>query len=143
MHDLVKISEKAEKEIGKIAEKPTLSLSDIEAACKAVDLMKKIEETMAIRNENSMMNEDDMYGYGRSSYGYGEGTHRYGKRYMRGSESRNYSTGQNAYRGIDYAYASEKDQMVDKLESMMTSSGNEQYRQIIAECVDRINRSSN
>lgn len=135
MHELIKISEKAENEIGKIANKAELTLADIEAACKAVDLIKKIEETLVLRNEASYDNSE-MYGnYGRT-YG------RYGTNYYMGNG--NYrSSAQNSYRGIDYGHGSEKEKLVDKLETMMATSGNEQYRQLIAETVDRINRLGN
>ena len=132
MHKLVELSEKAEAEVGKIANKPELSLVYIEAACKAVKLMKEIEEVLAMRN-GSMMEEDEIGMYGRRRPSRMYGTSSYGG-HMR-----------NNYKGIDYDrnyYASEKDMMIDKLENMMSTSGNEQHRQIIAEAVDRLNRTS-
>ena len=128
MHQLVELSEKVEKEVGKIASKNDLSLVDIEAACKAVKLMKEIEEVLAMRE--GAFEDTDMYGRTMP------------KRY--GTNSRNYHASRaNSYRGIDYGmnyYGSDKDALVDKLESMMASSSNEHYRQIIAETVDKINR---
>ena len=133
MHELVRISEKVEKEIGKIADKPALTMADIEAVCKAVDVMEKIEKTLMLREESMEREEPEMYG--RQRYG----MTRYGNQPDRYS-SRNRQYG---YYGTDYNRMSEKDQMIDKLESMMASSGNEQHRQVIAECVDRINRLGN
>lgn len=135
MHKLVELSEKAEAEVGKIANKSDLSLVDIEAACKAVKLMKEIEEVLAMRN-SSMMEDDMMYQRSMPSRMYKDSY---------SSMPRNHYgvSSHNNYRGIDYGHGTEKDMMVDKLENMMTSSGNEQHRQIIAEAVDRINRLGN
>lgn len=128
MHKLVELSEKAEREVGKIANKNELTLVDIEAACKAVKLIKEIEEVLAMRDAAGM-EDTNMYGRRGSSMRYGS----------RGY----YSSNPNSYRGIDYGngyYTGDKEMLVNKLETMMASSGNEQYRQIIAEAVDRINR---
>ena len=141
MHELVRASEKVEKEIGRIADKQDLSMADIEALCKAVGLIEKIEKTLAIR-DGMVEGEDDMM-YGRS-YGrtYMPNGRRYGTSYSNnGMYYRD--AGPNNYRGIDYSHGSEKEIMVDKLETMMTSSGNEKYRQAIAEAIERINRLGN
>lgn len=127
MHKLVELSEKVEKEVGKIANKPELSLVDIEAACKAVKLMKEIEEVLSYRADSTM--EEDMYG--RSYYR---------------SMPRHYGTSRNNmnhYKGINYGHNNEHNAMIDRLESMMASSNNEQYREIIAEAVDKMNRVGN
>ena len=141
MHKLIELSEKVEAEVGKIASKPELSLVDIEAACKAVELMKKIEETLEYKINSSMMDEEEMYG--RRGYGdYGRSRRGSNGRYRRSSGNQ-YGYGasyMDGYHGMRYGVGSDKEMMIENLETMMASSNNEQVRQIIAETVDRINR---
>ena len=133
IYELDRMEEKALKEVVKLADKSDTTLVDIEAATKAVKLIKKIEEVKQLCSEGMM---DDMYAYD-GGYSYMNGN----SRTPRMTRTRGYRTQgtTNAYRNGSYSRHDERETMLDKLEDMMANSNNEQVRKIISESIERIN----
>lgn len=135
LEDLKKI---LEHEVEKVSKKSDISLQEVEAMYKVVDILKDIETIEAMQDYG----EEEEYsnrGYSRRGYAYDDDMS-----YRRGRDSRTgryVSRDGGYYRGGSYrGYSMDeaKDHMMQKLEEAMNGATNERERQAIMQCMDKL-----
>lgn len=137
MKALEELKELLEKEVEKIARKGEISLAEVEAMYKVVDIIKDIGEIEEM--EGGEEEEYSNRGYARRGYSgrrsYGGGSYRRG----RDSNGRYVSREGGSYRSYrGYSMEEAKDEMMSRLEEAMNSATNERERQAIMQCMDKL-----
>lgn len=121
-HDLKKM---LEDELEKIVKQDTMTPQDLEGAYKAIDILKDIETIMAMREAYP-----NSYDSGRSMSNYYD----MDESYARGRDSR------GRYMSRAYSRHSEKERMIDKLETMYDMTSDTETRRAIDECIAKLER---
>lgn len=136
-----------ESELDKIVKKGDLTPNELEAAKKAVCLVKEIQEV----KEMKMGSEEGYLERGGNSYYYpmyfnrGNSSGRYGAINLANSRyNRDMRGGRSSYDHNTYddgrSGHSIQDRMVDRLESMMDEAASDYERQTITEWIEKLNR---
>lgn len=137
MKGLEELKELLEKEVEKITRKGEISIAEVEAMYKVVDIIKDIGEI-----EEMEGGEDEEYSNrsyarrgnsGRRSYGGGS------YRRSRDMSGRYVSRDDGSYRSYrGYSMEGARDEMMSRLEEAMNSATNERERQAIMQCMDKL-----
>ena len=154
MKALYDLKEILEDEIKQMTKKGDITPQELENAYKATDIIKDIETIKAMKEAGEQGMYSQAYDYARDGGSYdgnysqrmynsynsydnsyarrgrdGDGDGRY-------SEAGSYNRGN--YNSRDYSRHSEKEMMIDNLESMMKSAKSEKEREAIRQCIQKL-----
>ena len=116
------------QEHDEIARKPEMSAGDLETVHKLTDTIKNIDK-ICMMEESDYSQIGDWEMEGRGSYGRGNSYAR-----ARDSKGRYMSNTRTAR----YSRSGAKEMMVDQLEEMLESAGNDKERNAIRRCIEQI-----
>ena len=154
MEYIEKIKKKLCAELEKFAMKPDLTVADLEKIHKLTDTVKNLDKIQMLEEDGEGYSEarggypysydDDMMyserrGRGRNAKRDSMGRYSSeGGSYDYSEDGNSYRRGRSSYDG-DASYAGAKDHMMNKLGEMMTSA-NEDEREILKDCMKRLER---
>lgn len=128
MKVLYAINDKLEEELKRICKKDEMSISDLDAAYKMVDVIKDVTTIEAMLNS-------ERNGYSGTYYDDYSGTNSYNS-YARGRDSRGRYTSRD---GMPNGYSGHaNEEMMDRLRSMARNARSEEERQNYMSIMDRM-----
>lgn len=145
MEYIEKIKKMLCRELEKFSMKAELNVTDLEKIHKLSDTIKNLDKIKLLSEEEEGYSEARM-GRGGSRYSYDDEM-MYSERRGRGRSAKRDSMGRYSseggyaedYRGGMYSYDDAKDHMMNKLGEMM-SSANEDEREILKDCMRKLER---
>ena len=159
MKALYDLKEILEDEVKNMTKKGDITPQELEHAYKITDILKDIETIKAMKEASE--SEKYSYEYSRDGSSYNDGySQRYSMDYSQARRGRDgdsdgrYSEDNSYYRGRDargrytsrdggsyddYSRHSEKERMIEKLETMMKSTQSDKEKDAIRQCIDKLN----
>lgn len=137
-----KLKEMLYAELEEYAERGELSASALETLHKITDTIKNIDKIEMLEDEGGYSQDGEGYERGGSYARGGRG----GRHYVRGHYSRDggsydgRSYARESYNRGGYSRHDGKHHMMDRMEELMQSAGNDREREAIRRCMDQLEK---